>query len=370
MPKINLPAYEDDKCTLFALGRNAMYAACQILKIKSEDEVLTPAFDSDGSLQPFRAIGCRLKFFRSDPYTLQADLDDIKKQITTRTKLIHIINHFGLPQNWNDLLPFRDKSGIPILEDNAYSLFSKINNRPFGTFGDMAVFSLRKDLPLIEGGMLRINSPAYIFRPAKKPTLSFSPIVRYFKDRLDYRMQLPPPALYSDSKRGYPEWAWRDIIGKEFSCDYLRPMSAWAKWQLSEFSHNDFLEIAIKKKNFYLFLSNEISGMKNIKVLWPVLPEGIVPFCFSFLVEANRDFLWERLRRRYSVMVWPTLSKAVLDRLSEFPDVQLLGKRLLQVNLHSSRVMLPDFQRRMQNLVRDIRKLTHGIPLDNRYKSI
>ena len=54
MYKYSLPIYEEDKCTLFALGRNAMYAACQTLKLEPGDEVLTPAFDCDGSLQPFR----------------------------------------------------------------------------------------------------------------------------------------------------------------------------------------------------------------------------------------------------------------------------------------------------------------------------
>ena len=159
-----LPIYEKEKCVLFALGRNAIYAVSQILKLDSEDEVLTPAFDCDGSLQPFRVAGCRLRFFRSDPYSFAVDIDDIKRQITNKTKLIHIINHFGIPQPWEDLLSLRQEIGIPILEDNAYSLFSKFNNSPFGIFGDFAVFSLRKNLPLIDGGLLRINNSKYSFK--------------------------------------------------------------------------------------------------------------------------------------------------------------------------------------------------------------
>ena len=73
-----------------------------------------------------------------------------------------------MPQPWDSLLAMRQKTGIPILEDNAYSLFSGIGDRLLGTFGDMVIFSLRKNLPLIDGGMLRLNNPRYEFRPTQK----------------------------------------------------------------------------------------------------------------------------------------------------------------------------------------------------------
>jgi hypothetical protein len=100
MHRCHLPVYDEKKCVFFALGRNAMYAACRMLDLKDGDEVLTPAFDCDGSLQPFKALELKLKFFRSDPHTFSADIDDIKRKITYGTKLLHIINHFGMPQDW------------------------------------------------------------------------------------------------------------------------------------------------------------------------------------------------------------------------------------------------------------------------------
>ena len=86
-----LPIYDEEKCFFFALGRNAMYAACHLLQLKAGDEVLTPAFDCDATLHPFRVLGCKLRFFRSDPYTFGVDIDDIKTQVNTKSKLIHII---------------------------------------------------------------------------------------------------------------------------------------------------------------------------------------------------------------------------------------------------------------------------------------
>ncbi len=152
-----------------------MYAACRILGIKSGDEILTPAFDCDGSLQPFNVLGLKLLFYRSDPYTFSADVDDIKRRITSKTRLIHVINHFGMPQPWEELLSLKRETQIPILEDNAYSLFSEFKGRQFGEFVDMAIYSLRKNLPLIDGGMLRINNPQYVFTLHSKSAPLFYP---------------------------------------------------------------------------------------------------------------------------------------------------------------------------------------------------
>ncbi len=374
MHKNYLPIYDDGRCVLFALGRNAMYAACLMMKLGQGDEVLTPAFDCDGALQPFRVLGCELRFYRSDPHTFSVDIGDIKRRITPRTKLLHIVNHFGMPQPWNDLACLRRETGIPILEDNAYSLFSRFQDKAFGTFGDMSIFSIRKNLPVIDGGLLRINNPRYANEvPRKDPKWiyptewgaalrsvksvfgegSFAALLKRAARRCD-PASAPPPPLYSDSKDGYPVWPARDRVGRDFSCDYVRPMSRWARMQLEKFSESDYSEIAEKKRCYYAFFSNRLKDIKGIRILWPELPDGIVPFCLSCMVSRKRDVLLEQLRLRYDVMAWPTLSKLVLDRREEFPEVGLLGRTLLQINLPVDRVRSPEFARHAGRLVSDI----------------
>ncbi len=378
MDKYYLPAYDEAKCTLFALGRNAMYAACQTLRIKPDDEIITPAFDCDGSLQPFKAVGAKPRFFRCDPYTFTADIGDIKKRINSKTRLIHVINHFGMPQPWDDLLSLRKETGIPILEDNAYSLFSKYGDKPLGSFGDMAVFSLRKNLPLIDGGMLRINNPEYSFKsPVKHApffyTTEISGILRVVRAALGYRRGPgllrhfmkkfnpeiePPPPLYSEAERGCPDWPTRDRIGRDFSRDYLRPMSRFARTQFGKLSESDYADISEKKRRFYMYLTEKLSGIKGIDILWPDLPEGAVPFCSFLLIGSKRDFIFGSLRGKYDVMVWPTLSKLILDELVNYPEIGLLGRRLLQINLPADKVRSPGFLKYLEDLVKDVRSLT------------
>lgn len=374
MHRCHLPVYDEKKCTLFALGRNAMYAACRSLGLKEGDEVLTPAFDCDGSLQPFKVLGLEIKFYRSDPYTFSARIDDMRRNIGKDTKLLHVINHFGMPQPWNEILALSKSAGVPVLEDNAYSLFSSLDGRLFGTFGDMAVFSMRKNLPVIDGGMLRINNPAYRFEaqdcasrwcyPAEYPALlrhfvkriGIGGLIRRLaKEFFDIYGTLPP--LYSSPEKGYPDFPARDSIGNEFSCDYLRPISRLAARQLSGFLSEDFAEISVKKRFFYAYLSGNLADIRDVKILVPELPEGAVPFSLSLLIDSKRDEILASLQKKYDVMAWPTLPESVLKRLSDFPEVELLGRKLLQINLPSDKVTRPGFKKYLEGLVQEIRRL-------------
>jgi len=329
-------------------------------------------------LQPFKILGCKLKFFRCDPNTFSVDIEDLRKKINQNTKLIHIINHFGMPQPWEEILSIRHKSGIPILEDNAYSLFSRIGDRFFGTFGDFSVFSLRKNLPLIDGGLLRINNPEYLKDIQQKDVrwcypaeylnilsivsrkLKLGAIGRFLRSwgKKCFPLTEPPPALYSDVKRGIPEWRLRDFIGRDFLCDYLRPMSQFSRMQLAKFSEDDYEDICKKRRQFYTRLVDKLGQIKGIDILWPNIPVGIVPFCLSVLVESERDSFLEALRKKYDVMVWPTLPGLVLNELENYPEVEFLGRKLLQLNLPSHKVRLPGFQKCLDELVKDIYLLT------------
>ncbi len=362
-------------CELFALGRNAMYAACLSLGLKEGDEVLTPAFDCDGTLQPFKALGLRPIFFRSDPYTFAADISDIRKKITPRTRLLHVINHFGFPQPWDALIALRKETNIPILEDNAYSFFSQTEGKQFGTFGDMSIFSLRKNLPICDGGMLCVNNESYeVVKPSSRllwlHSSEYSTAVRLLIKKavrgryarfiraltapLRHPAQVPPP-LYSDTGKGYPEVPSRDKISDDFACDYLRPMSRLASRQFARFRESDFSEIIKRKRYFYNRMTEALKGLSGVRILWPVISEGLVPFCLCLIVDSGRDSLLQRLRNKYEVIAWPTLPGAVLSRLNEYPEVELLGRKLLQINLPADMVVKPFFREYSEAIVNDIR---------------
>jgi len=377
MDHLSLGAGDGQRLAWFALGRNAMYAACQLLGLQEGDEVLTPAFDCDGALQPFRMLGLRLAFYRSDPATLAADLEDIRRRLTPRTRLLHVINHFGFPQPWGRLLAWRHDTGIPILEDNAYTLLSEFSGRPAGTFGDAAIFSLRKTLGLVDGGVLRLNRADLRWSPLFRRTpwigwperpqalklllrrLGYGSLPAEWRNRIRRASgsEPAPPPLYDHPARGVPWRPARDAIGPEFACDPLRPMSRLARRQLAAYTPVRLEAIAGARRVHYARVAAALQGLPGLQVLWPELPEGIVPFCLNLLVETQRDLMLVHLQRRFSVMAWPTLPHEVIEQLPEFPEVERLGRQLLQVTLPAESVREAGYGCHLGEFVRDVTAL-------------
>ncbi len=340
-----------------------MFAACQALGLKAGDEILTPAFDCDGALQPFRVLGLKLHFFRVNPYTFEVDLDDLRSKWTSRIRMIHLINYFGFSQPWDEILKLKQELKTPILEDNAYSLFSSYKGKRFGSFGDIAIFSLRKNLPLIDGGALKINNEAYQIKlPPGQPKWIYRTewvgLLGFMKRRIGIRLGIrpeilktpsflkkwksdcfPPPPLYSDPEKGFPHLPARDTIGFDFALDYLRPMSRFSRKQFQKFTDVDptfYDEISRKRRESYCWLSKRLSAIPSIDLIHPMLPQGVTPHCISFLVNSHRDIYFENLRKKYDVMAWPTLPREVIDQLERFPDVELLGRKIFQINFSAT----------------------------------
>ena len=336
--------------------------------LEKGDVVLTPAFDCDSTLTPYRVLGLTFEFYRSDPYTFEVDIEDIKNRITPKVKLLHIINHFGMPQPWDSLLDLRKETGLPILEDNAFSLFSAFKGKPFGSLGDFSIFSLYKMLPVIDGGMLRVNNTEYYVEvPAREPKwyypterkqligsvaskMGYNHLPAVLKNRIS-PVKRPLPPLYSD-KPGYPEWHLRDAILDSFSCDYYRPMSKIAQIQLRKLSVNDFTVAKNEIRHYYNYIVERLKAVKGIRVLWQEIPEGTVPDCVSVLIDTHRDDILYRLKeKKYGVIAWPTFSGDIINRTDEYPEIDIIGRKILQLMIPIHRVIKKDADSYFMNLV-------------------
>lgn len=85
------------------------------------------------------------------------------------------------------------------------------------------------------------------------------------------------------------------------------------------------------------------------------LEKGIVPSCLSMLVERKWDEILSRLEIDYPIMAWPTLPITVIDQLNEVPDVRLLGRKILQINLPTQIGLNPSTKPHLLQLVKDLR---------------
>jgi len=153
-----------------------------------------------------------------------------------------------------------------------------------------------------------------------------------------------------DLRLGKQQVVWGTADGERI-LDLVNPLD-YREWTLK-----DYIDIMDKKKHYYLWLSQKIADIDGITILWPKLPEGIVPFCLSVFIESSRDGFLNELRKKYDVMAWPTLSRLVLDRLEDFPEIEIMGRKLLQINLPAEKVRSVKFGVYLDRLVDDLHNL-------------
>jgi len=123
------------------------------------DEVIVPAVSWSTTYFPLYQYGLKLRFVDIDLETLNYDLNQLEKAVTSKTRMIMAVNLLGNPNDFdriNQIIKGRD---ILLLEDNCEAMGASYNGRKTGTFGVMGSFSsfFSHHISTMEGGMVVTN---------------------------------------------------------------------------------------------------------------------------------------------------------------------------------------------------------------------
>lgn len=141
-------------------ARAAIWQGLRSLGIGAGDRVIAPAYTCGSELDTLVHAGLRLDFYRIHA-DLSADLDDLEWLCRTPAAAIFVTHYYGLPQPIAQIAAMARRHGMALIEDVSHGLGSAtVDGRPLGSFGDMAVFSLWKSLPVPDGGVLRLQPEA------------------------------------------------------------------------------------------------------------------------------------------------------------------------------------------------------------------
>ncbi|MBI5145296.1 MAG: DegT/DnrJ/EryC1/StrS aminotransferase family protein [Candidatus Omnitrophica bacterium] len=140
-------------------GTSALHIALDALNLETTDEVIVPSLTFVASIQTIIAAGARPVFCDIDPNTLNMDIEDVKRRITSRTKVIMPVHYGGLPCDMEALLDIAKNSSVRIVEDAAHAFGSSYKGKRIGAFGDITCFSFDpiKNLTCGEGGAVVVN---------------------------------------------------------------------------------------------------------------------------------------------------------------------------------------------------------------------
>jgi len=143
----------------FNSGRSAFLAILSSLELENNDEVLLQAFTCNAAVNPILWSGLKPVYVDCDEKTFNIDIEDLKRKITPKSRVVMIQHTFGLPAEMNEILEICQKNNLILIEDCAHSLGAKYRGKKVGTFGKAAFFSFSRDkvISSVYGGMAVIN---------------------------------------------------------------------------------------------------------------------------------------------------------------------------------------------------------------------
>jgi dTDP-4-amino-4,6-dideoxygalactose transaminase len=137
-------------------GTGAIHAAMHALDLQPGDEVIVPSATWWASVMPVLHQGAVPVFAETEAESIGLDPEDVERRITDRTRAIVVVHLFGLPSRMDELLEIARRHDLKVLEDASHAHGATFRQRPVGTLGDAAVFSMQanKLVPSAEGGVL------------------------------------------------------------------------------------------------------------------------------------------------------------------------------------------------------------------------
>ena len=108
---------------------------------------------------PIIQIGLKPVYVDVDIETLNINIDQIKKAITHRTKIIMPVHTLGLPANMKEILKISSKKNILVFEDCCEAHGASIGKKKVGSWGKVSAFSffVAHNITTGEGGMVLTN---------------------------------------------------------------------------------------------------------------------------------------------------------------------------------------------------------------------
>lgn len=143
-----------------------LHLALTALGVSPGDEVIVADYSFPATAHAVLYCGAKPVLVDVRPDTATLDPTLVEAAITSRTRGIVGVDALGVPADWDPLQEIATRNGLFLVEDAACSAGGVYKNRPCGSFGDVAVFSLhaRKGITSGEGGVLTTDDEALAAR--------------------------------------------------------------------------------------------------------------------------------------------------------------------------------------------------------------
>jgi dTDP-4-amino-4,6-dideoxygalactose transaminase len=312
----------------FGTGRAALLAGLTGLGVGPGHEVLLPAYLCESVVTPVETVGAQPVYFPIGR-RFEVDLAALESAITPRTRAVVLIHYLGFPGPVEEVRALCQRRGLVLIEDCAHALFSRAGDRPLGTFGDLAIFSPWKSLPLPDGGLLRVND-AHLWPQVPKQ----QPPARRTLTRMAYRSlgTLEQAIGWSPRLALLQRPGLRQSMHEQVSAGPVESLAGSGVSRRLLRAARSAHVVGRRRKHFARLLD----ACRNLPWARPVfdkLPDGVCPLGLPLVAEHRDRWRDTLLRRGVNVRTyWEQLPPGVdPDR---FPDAAWLRDRILVLPVH------------------------------------
>ena len=142
----------------FKYGRDALLFGLNTLHVKKQSSLLIPAFMCHSTLDPLVKCGYKI-VYQDIEYDLSININTLKDNIIKHDiKAVLVVNYFGFfSSNIDKIYDLCREMEVIVIQDNSHnfmshdSFVSKVEN------ADFSIYSIRKTLPISDGGALKFN---------------------------------------------------------------------------------------------------------------------------------------------------------------------------------------------------------------------
>lgn len=306
-------------------GRASILLALEMLGIGSGDKVLVPTYHCPTMIAPIVARGAVPIFYPLDSTGLP-NLAWFKGPNLLGVRAILVAHFFGLPQPLADVHRWCRHHGLRLIEDCAHALFGTSDGRAIGSWGDVAIGSLTKFLPVPEGGCLVNNMGPVPLPPLQRPTAigqvkaifdivhagtnhgrlkGLGTLVRGLSGGLGKLRTTARPQAVAETASPLPS--------DGFTIDTMQAHRALTHASQWVTQHSPRQRIVLGRRENYAFFAQALSGLVGMRPMSLNLPKDCAPYVFPLWVDRPDPGYLELRRLGFPVSrwdrLWPTVPR-------------------------------------------------------------
>ncbi len=211
-------------------GTAALHTALLAFGVKPGDKVVVPAYTCAACITSVLQTGAEPVLIDVEPKTFGLDINILEQVLSKeRVKVVMAVHIYGFPlQDFDKIVDLCKKYKVLLLEDACEALGATYKRKKAGSFGDIAVFSIRSEkmIGVGEGGVILTNNKelrdqAYFYAsraaPFRRPEDPWWNKYIYTEVGMNYLLPHIPAAIGVAQLEKFPEILQKKrFIGRKY----------------------------------------------------------------------------------------------------------------------------------------------------------